>query len=217
MSIIINALRKADKNKNRSKKADLKKLLGLRQNNRPAKRRGFLVGLFIGCFLMFFVLACIVVAVLLWPEKPSSDIIIQATQIDANTVVPVNTASRRLPIEDLIEIDRELDQSDLGLDVEDEMMLEKILREDSNIAKQQPAETYINNIPVENKIATLRQQGLPDLIISGVIWDFERKYVFIDGIPYRENDVYQDVAIKKIALTHIVVQYDNNEYEIIIK
>lgn len=199
MSIIINALNKSDTQKNGPKKVELKKLLGIQLPSVTPHKRGFWLGMLAGFAAMICVLLSIIMWVLFRPSSPD--------------IARVGTPK---PVDELAQIDQEIKHTDTGLDIEDELSLEEFLNNRKpKVATHQPL--FVRNIPVENKIETLSSRGLPELLISGVVRDFTTRYVFINGIPYQEDDVYKNVKIKKIALNSIRIEYKNKTYKIVLK
>jgi len=114
---------------------------------------------------------------------------------------------------------------DAGPDIDDELLLDDVISEvvaEAHTAvleisaRQHQAE--ITNTPVtapaEKRLAV---SALPELYIAGVIWDFTRKYVIINGMPLREDEIINDVVIKKISYSYLIVEYNSKEYEIVLE
>lgn len=202
MSIVINALKKAGKNRKEAKRRHVGHLFHLSPNSEKGGR-GFLFGIFVGFLVVVLLAAGFLSYVLLQPDKEN--------RISSNH-------QDRLVKKDIFisDIDlEELDDEDVGLDIDDELYLENILNIDKKVSeevKQESVETKS-----EKKTITLNEIGFPDLVVSGVIWDFCRRYVFINGVPYRENDFCSEVKILGINISHLNLMFKDKEYEIVLK
>ncbi|MDX9703387.1 MAG: hypothetical protein RBU23_10135 [Candidatus Auribacterota bacterium] len=215
MSIIINALTKSDEDNKNHKEHNLKHFFFKAPDTKHKHRFAFWLGLSFGCISMlaagglFFFIT--------YNQQPVYEPVKKTSAVSEK---PVNIVSPE-PVEKALvmdDLDHSLDDVVLGPDIEEELELEALMKQ--RIAQLEavdnplPVKGYENGIPA---MPLEKGVGLPEMIISGVIWDFSGRYVFIDGIPYQEQDRFNDILIEKITLSSIVVQYKDRTYEIILQ
>ncbi len=200
MSIVINALKKAGKNRKEAKRKYVGHLFHLPTHSGKGGR-GFLFGIFVGFLVMILLVAGFLSYILLQKEnRVSSD--------HRDRLVKKDILISDIDLE-------ELDDEDIGLDIDDELYLENILKIDKKVSEEVKQESVEPKI--EKKAITLNEIGFPELVVSGVIWDFYRRYVFINGVPYRENDFCGEVKILGINISHLNLMFKDKEYEIVLK
>ncbi len=199
MSIVINALKKAGKNRKEAKRKHLSGNFFSGHLSTGKKSRGFVWGILFGVFLVTVVFA-----------MGGAYFLLRRDEKD----VPARQSIREETLVSDIDLE-ELDDDEVGLDIEDELYLENILRDDKNVSEESKKEIVEDQ--TKKRSVALTDMGFPDLIVSGVVWDFSQNYVFINGVPYRENDFCGDIKILKISLSRLDLMFEGKEYEIVLK
>jgi len=212
MSIIINALKKSDSEVT-GKETNLKSFFVTIKE----KNNSFMVGLIAG-FAMVSVVSIILFVFLIFSfnAKERKNPNLQNISVPLERTVSVETKLDELDdIDELETIEQELG---LGPDIEDE-----ILEDELNASKNlntiiKPVKQSVRlNVPAMDFEISPMENGLPSMIISGVVFDLEGKYVYINGLPYCEGESAQDVLITKISFLNIMVTYKGKNFEIALK
>lgn len=235
MSIIIKALNKLERHTKNSEKNRIRKLLGLsgkRYRVNRLKRSGFVLGLMAG--IGFMVIASGVMLVFLnrrsaqheLPQpisQPSSIVKVTRQPVEPVVDVPFNT-SISAPEE---VVDTVMRNSAPNLDIDRELLLDDIKAHIDDYAISEVLAEYQDTPPPQLEpvvrhtdlpdSAENAQPGLPELEISGVVWDYRTRYVYINGIPLQEQESINGVLIKKILYSHLIVLFNDKEYEIVLQ
>ncbi|MCB1196567.1 hypothetical protein KDK77_10320 [bacterium] len=213
MSIIIRALKKADNiRKNEKKRIAVRQLPFLSTYGSRRGKKTFVLGLVAGLGIVALCTICFFVGGFAMKDnskKPSTNNL-QLSKTE------IKTFDQEL-LE--LEVERELILQN-GLDIEEELALEESSA--INIVKKHAVEQkQIIRIYDETTDDTSSSDNaavnFPDFFISGVVWDFTKAYVFINGVPYTENEVCNGIRIDKISVSQLVVTYNDNEYEIVLQ
>ena len=222
MSIIINALTKADDRNKNHKKHGLR-FFFKHSHSASRHRLGFFIGMILGGASMFAAGALLLFIINNQSAKQTIPrpiiqriITVPASQLPQSQAV-VNDEQEAVPSR-IAELDEPISNVSLGPDIEEELAIEKLMAQRmaqlKAIDEQKPPKGYENGIPA---LTIEPQAGLPDMIISGVVWDISNRYVFIDGSPYREQDMVKEVLIERITLSSIIVEYKDRTYEIVLQ
>ncbi|MEW6534974.1 MAG: hypothetical protein AB1454_05065 [Candidatus Auribacterota bacterium] len=214
MSLLIKALNKLERHTRNGKRNQIKTLLGLGKPSSRHKRHlaGFWIGLFTGTICMVM----LVFGLLFFLRSNYN----ARTSPGTVSTEALQSPAGEVPVDDIPSV------TDVGPDIDDELLLDEIRAEVvaeantaaleiertlKNLARQETG--HVSETP-EKAVAIA---GLPELYISGVIWDFSRKYAVINGMPLRENEHINDVLIKKISYSYLIVEYNSKEYEIVLE
>jgi len=207
MSLIINALKKADKKKKSDRLNNKFFQWGNRQNH---PRKGLWVAVMIGLILMIFIGTGFLAYIYFFNKGDFNDLTVEkmpppvANEQEQGEPVPV--AEKK----DYCDLDEKIDVN-LGPDIDEEIRMDEL--ETFAVTEHEPAEPVL---PVR-AVASEVQHELPEFVVSGVIWTPVENVVYVNGIPYREHELVGDVVIEKIMISSIIVTYKGLEYEIILQ
>ncbi len=222
MSIIINALTKADERNKNKKKHGLKNIFKHSHSAHP-HRLGFWIGMILGGTSMFAAGALLLFIINNQSVKQSIPQPLKQRIITSPSLEQVQNQEAAKDVQETVpsridELEQPITDVALGPDIEEEIAIEQLVAQRiaqlEAIDNQKPARDYENGIPA---LSLEPQAGLPEMIISGVVWDLSNRYVFIDGSPYREQDIVKDVLIERITLSSIIVEYKDKTYEIVLQ
>ena len=210
MSLIINALKKADKNKN-SDRFNRNFFRWNKYQNNPKK--GLWVAIMIGLILMIFVGTGFLAYIYFFAEDDLNglnELAVEKTDTPVwdkpVKVEPSIVAEKK----DYFELDEKNDIK-LGPDIDEEIRMDEL--ETFAVTEPEPAKPFL---PVRAVVSEMENE-LPEFVVSGVIWTPVENFVYVNGIPYREKELVGDVVIEKIMISSIIVTYKGLEYEIILQ
>lgn len=213
MSIIIRALKKADNiRKNEKKRIAVRQLPFLSTYRSKKRKNPFILGLVAGFGIVALCTFCFFVGGIAMKQK--------SIKASSNNLQLSNAEILTFDQELLeLEVERELILQN-GLDIEEELAMDESSA--INVMKKHAVEQkQIIRIYDDKTEDTSSSENtavnFPDFFISGVVWDFTKTYVFINGVPYTENEVCSGIRIDKISLSQLLVTYNDNEYEIVLQ
>ncbi|MCD6459722.1 hypothetical protein J7L67_03540 [bacterium] len=205
MSLIINALKKADKN---SKKSGRLNTNFFNWGNRQSRaKRGVWAAVMIGLIVMIFIGTGFLAYIYFFNEDDSIDF--GAKNINKPVVID-NIPADLTKSKDYCDLDEKININ-LGPDIEDEMRMDDL--ESFAISEKEPEEPVL---PVRTVVSEVVDE-FPEFVVSGVIWSPTEYFVYVNGLPYREHETVGDVVIEKITISSIIVTYKGSEYEIILQ
>lgn len=224
MSIIINALTKADKQGADQKKHSIKHLFFTAPGSRRSHHAGFWIGLSLGILSMVVSGGVVIMVMTKQPAEtpaPEQQLVVKKTVPGQSITVKDETKPAVQKVEQktaaIDDLDEPIASVDLGPDIDEELQREAIIRQrlaeleaiDQRVEARQESQIPVRSIASDT--------SLPEMVISGVVWDFADRYVFINGVPYKEQQMCGEVLVEAITLSSIMVKYKDKEYEIVLQ
>ena len=207
MSLIINALKKADKNGKKSGRLN-DKLFHWGNPNHHAKK-GIWVAVMIGLILLIFIGTGFLAYIYFFYDDNLNDFSTENVTLPVveEQIKPVAPAKEK----NYCDLDEKIDLK-LGPDIDEEIRMHEL----ETFALSEPETPPEPVLPVRSVVSEVSDE-LPEFVVSGVIWTPVEYFVYVNGVPYREHESVGDVLIEKIMISSIIVNYKGLEYEIILQ